>query len=125
MPAGPSELAIMADESSNPAFIASDLLSQAEHGEDSQLMLITTSSKLVRKIEIELQQQIKELPRKSIALKSLGNSKFLIMRSLDEMIEIINDYAPEHLIIVTQNYREIVDKIRNAGSIFGTTMLPT
>ncbi len=118
MPAGPSELAVMADESSNPAFIASDLLSQAEHGEDSQVMLVTTSSKLVGRVEIELQQQIEELPRKSIALKSLENSKFLIMKSEDEMIEIINDYAPEHLIIVTQNYREIVEKIRNAGSIF-------
>ncbi len=118
MPAGPSELAIIADDSSNPAFIASDLLSQAEHGTDSQVILVTNSSKLVEKVKLELQNQLEELPRKNIALKSLENSKFLVMKSEDEMIEIINEYGPEHLIIVTQNYKEVVDSIKNAGSIF-------
>ena len=118
MPAGPSEVAVMADQSANPAFIASDLLSQAEHGPDSQVILVTNNADLVDRVEKELIAQLNELPRQAIAEKALQNSRAIVLNSLDEMIEMINVYAPEHLIISMENYLEIAEKIVNAGSVF-------
>lgn len=118
MPAGPSEVAVMADQSANPAFIASDLLSQAEHGPDSQVILVTNNSDLVDRVEKELTAQLIELPRQAIAEKALLNSRAIVLNSVDEMIEMINVYAPEHLIISMENYLEIAEKIINAGSVF-------
>lgn len=118
LPAGPSELAVMADESSVPAYIASDLLSQAEHGEDSQVVLVTTSKKIIDEVSAEIEKQLEVLPRKTIAKKALENSKLILMSDVDEMIELINDYAPEHLIIAMNNYNLIADKITNAGTVF-------
>lgn len=118
MPAGPSEVAVMADQSANPEFIASDLLSQAEHGPDSQVILVTNSPELVDRVEKELIAQLNELPRMAIAEKALLNSRAIVVNSVDEMIEMINFYAPEHLIISMENYLEIAEKIVNAGSVF-------
>jgi histidinol dehydrogenase len=118
MPAGPSEVAVMADQSANPAFIASDLLSQAEHGPDSQVVLVTNNAELVDQVEKELVAQLNELPRKAIAEKALQNSQAIVLNSVDEMIEMINVYAPEHLIISMENYLQIAEKIVNAGSVF-------
>lgn len=118
MPAGPSEVAVMADQSSNPAFIASDLLSQAEHGPDSQVILVTNSSDLVDRVENELVGQLNRLSRKAIAEKALANSRAIVVNSVGEMIEMINVYAPEHLIISMENYLDIAEKIVNAGSVF-------
>ncbi len=118
MPAGPSEVAVMADDSSDASFVASDLLSQAEHGVDSQVLLVTTSSALIEKVQLELDKQLKNLPRKDIAGKALDNSKIILMNDEDDMVELINEYAPEHLIIVTKNYRALADRIINAGSVF-------
>ena len=118
MPAGPSEVAVMADQSANPAFIASDLLSQAEHGPDSQVVLVTNNAELVDQVEKELVAQLNELPRKAIAEKALQNSQAIVLNSVEEMIEMINVYAPEHLIISMENYLQIAEKIVNAGSVF-------
>lgn len=118
MPAGPSEVAVMADESANPAFIASDLLSQAEHGADSQVVLVTNSADLIAKVEQELLKQLDNLPRKQIAEKALENSQAIVFENSERMVEIINCYAPEHLIIAMKNYSEIAEKITNAGSVF-------
>jgi histidinol dehydrogenase len=118
MPAGPSEVAIMADTTANPAFIASDLLSQAEHGPDSQVVLVTNDSQLVEKVEQELVRQLNELPRKAIAAKALENSQAVVLNSVEDMIELINFYAPEHLIISMENYLRVAEKIVNAGSVF-------
>lgn len=118
MPAGPSEVAVMADQSANPAFIASDLLSQAEHGPDSQVILVTNNADLVDRVERELIAQLNELPRQAIAEKALLNSRAIVLNSVDEMIEMINVYAPEHLIISMENYLDIAEKIVNAGSVF-------
>ena len=118
MPAGPSEVAIMADETANAAFIASDLLSQAEHGPDSQTVLVTNSEKMVDEVEKELAVQLAELSRKEIAAKALGNSVAIILNNEIEMIEMINEYAPEHLIISMKNYLNVAEKIVNAGSVF-------
>ncbi len=118
MVAGPSEVAVMADETSNPSFIASDLLSQAEHGPDSQVLLFSTSEKLVDVVLSEVTEQLKTLPRKEIAARALTNSRLIIVRDQEQMIEMVNLYAPEHLIIVTKNYLEIAEKIINAGSVF-------
>lgn len=118
MPAGPSEVAVMADQSANPAFIASDLLSQAEHGPDSQVVLVTNNTDLVDHVEKELIAQLNELPRKAIAEKALLNSQVIVLGSVDEMIEMINVYAPEHLIISMEHYMDIAEKIVNAGSVF-------
>jgi histidinol dehydrogenase len=118
MPAGPSELAVVADGHSNPAFIASDLLSQAEHGIDSQVMLLTDSSDMIRQVEKELKTQLKDLPRKEIASKALDNSKIILLKSQKEIMAMVNEYAPEHLIIVTQNYAELAEQVINAGSVF-------
>lgn len=118
MPAGPSEVLVVADESSNPAFVASDLLSQAEHGIDSQVVLVCNNTFIAEKVEQELIEQLNLLPRKEIAEKALEHSILIIQESKQEMIDLINSYAPEHLIINTKNYWEIAEKITNAGSVF-------
>lgn len=118
MPAGPSEVEVLADETANPVFVAADLLSQAEHGIDSQVMLVTTSEKLIKDVEYEVQHQLSQLPRWEIAEKSLANSKLVLVRDMDEAVELSNRYAPEHLIIETKNYMEQAERIVNAGSIF-------
>lgn len=118
MPAGPSEVAIMADSTANPAFVAADLLSQAEHGPDSQVVLVTNDPSLVEKVDLELESQLDQLPRKAIAKKALENSQAIVLNNADEMIKLINGYAPEHLIIAMENYLEVAEKITNAGSVF-------
>ena len=118
MPAGPSEVAIMADGSANPIFVAADLLSQAEHGADSQVILVSTNEKILTDTEIEIQTQLSQLPRLAFAQKSLANSKSILLHSDQEMVDLINQYAPEHLIIATDNPEILGDKIVNAGSVF-------
>lgn len=118
MPAGPSEVLVIADETAVPEFIAADLLSQAEHGPDSQVLLITTSETLTEKVNEAINDQLKSLPRKEIAAKALQNSKTVVTNSLDEAIELSNLYAPEHLILSCKNAEEISGKITNAGSVF-------
>ena len=118
MPAGPSEVEVIADETANPAFVAADLLSQAEHGVDSQVVLITTSEKLLNEVEYEVQHQLARLPRWEMAEKSLANSKLILVKDMEEAIAMTNEYAPEHLIIETSNYMELAEKVVNAGSVF-------
>ena len=118
MPAGPSEVEVIADETANPAFVAADLLSQAEHGVDSQVVLITTSEKLLHEVEYEVQHQLARLPRWQMAEKSLANSKLILVKDMEEAIAMTNEYAPEHLIIETSNYMELAEKVVNAGSVF-------
>ena len=118
MPAGPSEVMVIADETSNPAFVAADLLSQAEHGVDSQVVLVTTSEKFLGEVEYEVQHQLSRLPRWQIAEKSLENSKLILVKDMDEAIEMANEYAPEHLIIETKDYMDLAEKVVNAGSVF-------
>ncbi|MBR2457614.1 MAG: histidinol dehydrogenase [Bacteroidaceae bacterium] len=124
MPAGPSEVEVLADESANPAFVAADLLSQAEHGVDSQVVLITTSEALVSAVEEEVQRQLALLPRMEIASKSLVNSKLILVKDMDEAISMTNEYAPEHLIIETKSYMELAEKVVNAGSVFLGSLTP-
>lgn len=124
MPAGPSEVEVLADETANPAFVAADLLSQAEHGVDSQAMLITTSSALQQAVKEEVERQLALLPRKEIAEKSLANSKLIVVRDMDEAIELTNSYAPEHLIIETAEYMSVAERIVNAGSVFLGSLTP-
>jgi len=118
MPAGPSELAVIADATSNPSFIASDLLSQAEHGPDSQVLLVTDSGNMIDRVKAELKIQLADLPRKDIAAEALNNSKMILLKNQEEVIEMVNMYAPEHLIIVTENYAELAEEVVNAGSVF-------
>jgi histidinol dehydrogenase len=118
MPAGPSEVAVMADQSCNVDFIAADLLSQAEHGPDSQVIFITTEEDLIKKVIKAIEKQIRQLPRSEMAFKALENSRAILIRDEDEMIEFINLYAPEHLIIVMKKAHELADRIINAGSVF-------
>ncbi|RLJ68911.1 histidinol dehydrogenase [Lacinutrix venerupis] len=118
MPAGPSELLVAADNSSNPAYVASDLLSQAEHGIDSQVILLSDSLKLVQEVQNEIDKQIEALPRKDIAKKAIKNSKAIIMEDANAALDIINDYAPEHLILCTNDNDFFVNNIINAGSVF-------
>ena len=118
MPAGPSEVCVIADETANAAFIAADLLSQAEHGIDSQVFLITTSEEVIDKVMVEVDKQLNELPRKEIAAKALDNSKMVLVKDISEAIDLSNTYAPEHLIIQTDNYNEVAERIVNAGSVF-------
>ena len=118
MPAGPSEVEVLADETANPVLVASDLLSQAEHGVDSQAILVTTSESQAEACIKEVERQVQLLPRKEIAEKSLANSKVFVVKDMDEAIDLSNEYAPEHLIISAKDYRAIADRINNAGSIF-------
>ena len=118
MPAGPSEVEVLADDTANPVFVASDLLSQAEHGIDSQAILITTSETLLREVTFEVEKQLGHLKRNEIAAQSLKHSKLILVKDLDEAIEMTNEYAPEHLIIETANYIDVAERVVNAGSVF-------
>ena len=118
MPAGPSEVCVLADETCNPAFVASDLLSQAEHGPDSQVLLVSTSKKVVANVEEALAAQLALLPRKDIAQKALDNSTAIVVEDMDRAIFIVNSYAAEHLILACNNDEVIAEKITNAGSVF-------
>ena len=118
MPAGPSEVCVWADENAIPSFVAADLLSQAEHGPDSQVVLVTNDKAILAAIQIEIDLQLIALPRKDIAVKALANSKAIILSNQDQAIDLINAYAPEHLILAVDNALQIADKIINAGSVF-------
>ncbi len=118
MPAGPSELLVVADDAANACFVASDLLSQAEHGIDSQVILVSDSVELIESVQHEIQKQLKELPRKEIATKALENSKAILLEDEKSALNLINEYAPEHLIIATRNNDFFIDSIENAGSVF-------
>ena len=118
MPAGPSEVYVIADDTGNPEFVAADMLSQAEHGADSQAVLITTSERLLNEVIACIDRQMEALERKEFIRKSLDNSKMILVGSLEEAMELSNIYAPEHLIIATENYEELAGKVINAGSVF-------
>ena len=118
MPAGPSEVCVIADDSCRPEYVAADLLSQAEHGTDSQVLLITTSQKVLDNVVKELEKQLEALPRKEMAQKSLDNSKLVLVDNTTTAIELSNEYAPEHLIIATADYEQLAEKVVNAGSVF-------
>ncbi len=118
MPAGPSEVAVLADESAQASFVAADLLSQAEHGADSQVLLVSNSEKLLEQVQSEVQQQTAALPRKDIVQRALDNSKMILVQDLSEAIELLNEYAPEHLILSCENAGEIAGQVINAGSVF-------
>mgnify|MGYP005975546149 FL=1 len=118
MPAGPSEVEVLADAASNPVFVAADLLSQAEHGVDSQVLLVTTDEALVGKVQDEVERQLAALPRKEIAEQALAHSKLVVVRDMDEALELTNRYAPEHLIIETADYMQAAERVVNAGSVF-------
>ena len=124
MPAGPSEVEVIADETSNVSFVAADLLSQAEHGPDSQVLLLCKSLDTARKVEEEIKLQLSKLPRKDIAAQALAHSKAIVVRDDNEMMDITNRYAPEHLIIETSNYMELAEKVVNAGSVFLGPLTP-
>lgn len=124
MPAGPSEVEVLADESSNPVFVAADLLSQAEHGIDSQVLLVTKSEGLIDRVQEEVERQLALLPRNEIARQALEHSKIILVHNDEEMMEITNLYAPEHLIIETENYMELAEKVVNAGSVFLGSLTP-
>jgi len=118
MPAGPSEVLVIADETALPEFVAADLLSQAEHGADSQVILLITNEEVAEIVQLCIKEQLKELPRKEIAEKALANSKIVILNSIDEAIDLSNRYAPEHLILSCSNAEELTGKIISAGSVF-------
>jgi histidinol dehydrogenase len=118
MPAGPSEVEVLADGSANPEFVAADLLSQAEHGVDSQVLLVTTDPELVQKVEQATERQLALLPRKEIAAKALANSRAVLLHNMDEAVEFTNAYAPEHLILSVEGYSDIAERITHAGSVF-------
>ncbi|MEW2922037.1 histidinol dehydrogenase [Muricauda sp. ANG21] len=118
MPAGPSELLVLADDTANPAFMASDLLSQAEHGTDSQVILVSTSEKLITSVEKELEEQLSVLPRKEIAQKSIANSKLIVVENDETALDLINEYGPEHFIVCVENEGFYLKNIQNAGSVF-------
>lgn len=118
MPAGPSEVCVIADETSNPRYVAADLLSQAEHGKDSQVIFITTSEDMLRDVISETEKQLAALPRKEMAEVSLSNSQFVLVKDKDEAMALSNAYAPEHLIIATSDYEVLAEKVINAGSVF-------
>lgn len=118
MPAGPSEVQVIADHSANPAFVAADLLSQAEHGADSQVILTTTSEKILEAVQQEVEKQVALLPRCELAEKSLAHSKLILLKDKQEVIDMTNQYAPEHLIIETEDYMDLASNVVNAGSIF-------
>ena len=118
MPAGPSELAVYADETAVPEFVAADLLSQCEHGTDSQVILVTASRSFAERVNMSLESQVEKLSRKSIALKSLENSKIFLMQDPLVSLDLLNEYAPEHLILACENAENLATGIRNAGSVF-------
>ena len=118
MPAGPSEVCVLADDTADASFVAADLLSQAEHGIDSQVLLVTTSETLLQQVQDEVARQLDLLPRKDIAQKALENSRCVLVSSSEEMMALSNAYAPEHLIIQTENYEEMAEQVVNAGSVF-------
>jgi histidinol dehydrogenase len=118
MPAGPSELLIVADDTANASFVASDLLSQAEHGTDSQVILVSTSMEMLKEVEKELESQLQPLSRKKIALKSIENSKLIFVETKEIAMAMINEYGPEHFIICTNDNDFYIENIENAGSVF-------
>ncbi len=118
MPAGPSEVCVYADETAVPAFVAADLLSQAEHGPDSQVLLIASNKQIVEQVQLEIEQQLASLPRQDFASKALGHSKAIVVASREDAIQLINAYAPEHLILSVDNALVVAEKIINAGSVF-------
>ena len=118
MPAGPSEVEVIADETANPDFIAADFLSQAEHGADSQAILVTTSEAIVEPVVKAIREQVERLPRKEITEKALSHSRVIVLRNQEEVIDFTNQYAPEHLIIQTRDFASIAERIENAGSVF-------
>lgn len=118
MPAGPSEVAVLADDSAIPEFVAADLLSQAEHGPDSQVILVSTDRSMVEAVNLEIERKVAILPRREIALAALGNSKAIVVDDIDTGIDLINEYAPEHLILAVRNADEIAESVVNAGSVF-------
>lgn len=118
MPAGPSEVLIVADEKANPVFVAADLLSQAEHGADSQVLLVTTSDRMLERVREEVQVQLEKLPRRELAVRSLEHSKLILVHSMEEAMELANAYAPEHLILEVEDYTSLAEKVVNAGSVF-------
>jgi histidinol dehydrogenase len=124
MPAGPSEVLVIADDSAVPAYVAADLLAQAEHGVDSQSILVTTSKDIAEKTTTELQKQLAELPRTAIAQKAIDNSYIVLVNNLDEAMDFCNQYAPEHLILATANWQQLTANIINAGSVFLGNLTP-
>lgn len=118
MPAGPSEVAVLVDETYVPEFVAADLLSQAEHGSDSQVILVSTNETIIQNIQKELEKQLAVLPRKDLASKALENSKAILVKSNDEAIDLLNEYAPEHLIIACENDEALAEQVVNSGSVF-------
>ena len=118
MPAGPSEVCVIADETSNARFVAADLLSQAEHGTDSQVLLISTSETMLNEVKNEVELQLQQLPRKEIAAKALDNSKLVLVSNKQEAMQLSNAYAPEHLILATDDYEQLAAEVVNAGSVF-------
>jgi histidinol dehydrogenase len=118
MPAGPSEVCVYADDTAVPAFVAADLLSQAEHGADSQVLLVASNSNIIEQVQLELAQQLADLPRADFATKALGHSKAIVIALREDAIQLINAYAPEHLILSVDNALVVADKITNAGSVF-------
>jgi histidinol dehydrogenase len=118
MPAGPSEICVLADETAEPSFVAADLLSQAEHGVDSQVLLVSNQEAVVSKVQAEINSQLTQLPRKDLAQKALSNSKAVVVENMDEAIELVNEYAAEHLIISCKNADALAGQITNAGSVF-------
>lgn len=118
MPAGPSEVMVVADRTACPAFVAADLLSQTEHGPDSQVILVTPDAGILPEVERELEAQLAMLSRKEIAMGALANSKFIVLKNIEECMTLVNEYAPEHLILCVENYREKARLVENAGSVF-------
>ena len=118
MPAGPSEVCVLADDTANAEFVAADLLSQAEHGIDSQVLFITTSEQKMQEVQAEVERQLALLPRQEIAGKALDNSRLVLVHTVDEMMALSNVYAPEHLIIQTADYEQLAERVVNAGSVF-------
>ncbi len=118
MPAGPSEVLVVADEKANPVFVAADLLSQAEHGADSQVLLVTTSDRMLERVREEVQVQLEKLPRRELAVRSLEHSKLILVHSMEEAMELANAYAPEHLILEVEDCTSLSEKVVNAGSVF-------